>query len=63
MTHLDEADDEIAHDAGDTVLVIEHPATKIATIINKFTQEKEFVVRKDYHVSSYPGISCGDAAH
>lgn len=44
---LDEATDEITGVGGKTYLVIKHPRTKIATIIDKSTQEKEFIIAHD----------------
>lgn len=47
----DEATDEITGVGGKTYLVIKHPRTKIATIIDKMTKEKEFVViANEFHV-------------
>ncbi|KAG5671122.1 hypothetical protein PVAND_001336 [Polypedilum vanderplanki] len=49
-----EATDEITHVGGKTYLVIKHPRTKIATIIDKSTQEKEYIVEQEYHASPAP---------
>lgn len=43
----DEATDVITGVGGKTYLVYKHPSTKITTIIDKATQEKEFVVAKE----------------
>jgi hypothetical protein len=45
----DEATDVITGVGGKTYLVIKHPCTKIATIIDKTTNEKEFVIAKEFH--------------
>lgn len=44
---LDDATAEITGVGGKTYLVIKHPRTKIATIIDKSTREKEFVIAHD----------------
>lgn len=43
----DEATDVITGVGGKTYLVYKHPSTKITTIIDKATQEKEFIVAKE----------------
>lgn len=54
---LDEATAEITGVGGKTLIVIKHPRTKIATIIDKSTREKEFIIARDCHVDP-PSSTC-----
>lgn len=56
----DEATDVITGVGGKTYLVVKHPSTKIVTIIDKTTREKEFVIAREFHAKPFLEVINGD---
>lgn len=60
MQFSDEATDVIAGVGGKTYLEIKHPSPMIASISDKATHEKEFVIAKEFLAKTPNDIISGD---